>query len=201
MKFNIDRLLFLKNCTPPKRKPYVCISLAFKNSSFFASTSIPNRSFFATLLQTSFFRFSKSKNTFFLSNMEPNLGVKNFNFFYKIGVGNPPALEDLPRHPNTSSRTPPGFLAGSPGPLQNASIASLVNPISQNLHLFWNSDSTIKPLNIQNAHSTLHSITRLLHSDFLPAKLLPQDRHPSPECPTMFQKCRGQRCSPRGRLR
>ena len=158
---------------------------------------VPKSLFFRNAALHRVFAIFHIKKHVFLVQHGAQLGGRKLQLFYKIAFGNPPALQDLPRPPKTSSRNPLAFLVGSPRPLQNASIASLVDPISQNLHLFWNSDSTIKPLNIQVAHSTLHSITRLLRSDFLPAKLLLQDRHSSPE----WKKCRGRRCSPRGRLR
>ena len=44
--------------------------------------------------------------------------------------------DDEPKTPKTSSRTPPELLPGSSKPLQNASRASLLDPIWQNLCLF-----------------------------------------------------------------
>ena len=103
--------IFLKNYTPPKRKPHFYMFCALKNISFLAPKSSQNRTFFKMPLETSFFQVFNLKIQFFCSNMEPNLGSKTIHFFT--------FSHREPKKPNGSPQDPPKPPWTPPGPCEN----------------------------------------------------------------------------------
>ena len=90
-------------------------------------------------LETAFFQFWTSKNAFFRSNMEPNLGSKTTENF-TISHHEPRKPHGSPRNPQSLSWTPPGRsenLENEPPELENLHSSTWTSENTQNLKKTW----------------------------------------------------------------